>query len=121
MILEFADQSQLEIKNIYGAPKLVDGVLRDTLVITVDPDTIEFAELRSNFYQNDKVSMLYTYEGEEKITIGEGYKIFVSISDERRKIQRVPGKMEPDRYEHVYVVTIAQMTYEEYHGKHVEE
>ena len=93
MILEFVDGSQLEVSTIIGGPKLINGVLRDTLQIEVDPSTIEFNELKNKFKDNQNTSKLYTYvedeDGnitDEKVEIGEDYSIFVSISDEEKKI-----------------------------------
>lgn len=121
MILEFLDGSQIDVIAIFGGPQLINGVMRDTLRIEVSP-TIEFDKLKSHFKDNPKTSMLYSYtesaDGSEvtKNEIGEGYNIFVSISDEERKKASPPGRLLPDQIEEVYVVTIAQMTYQEYHG-----
>lgn len=121
MVLEFNDTSRLEVLTIIGGPKLINGVLRDTLEIEVDPSTINFDELKRQF-KEEKVSKLYTYvddvdeEGnavQVRTEIGEDYTIFVSISDEERKIVQPPGKVVPDQYEEVYIVTIAQITYAE--------
>lgn len=123
MILEFLDKSQIEIIAIFGSPKLVMGVMRDTLNIEVSPSSISFEDLKSHFKDNPKTGTLYTY-GETtdetgnivtgKITIGEGYNIFVSITDENRKAPSPPGRLVPDKIEEVYVVSIAQMTYQEH-------
>lgn len=121
MVLEFNDTSRLEVLTIIGGPKLINGVLRDTLEIEVDPSTINFDELKRQF-KEEKISKLYTYvddideEGnavQVRTEIGEDYTIFVSISDEERKIVQSPGKVLPDKYEEVYIVTIAQITYAE--------
>lgn len=116
MILEFLDGSKMEVLSIFGGPRLINGVMRDTLRIEISPSAVKFEELRECFKNNPKTAMLYTYteDSDTKNNIGEGYQIFVSISDEERKIAVVPGKMVPDEYEEVYVVTIAQMTYQEY-------
>lgn len=125
MILEFLDGSKIDVNAIFGGPQLVNGVLRDTLRIEVDPTTISFNDLKSHFKDNPKTSMLYSYTDglddsgnpiEVKNEIGEGYNIFVSISDEERKKSTPPGRIQPDQMEEVFVVTIAQMTYQEYHG-----
>lgn len=122
MKLEFLDGSQIEILTIIGGPRLIMGTMRDTLRIEVSPKSIGFEELKSHFKDNPKTRMLYTYtdvneEGrtiEVKNEIGEGYSIFVSISDEERIIAAPPGRLLPDKVEEVYIVTIAQMTYQEY-------
>lgn len=127
MILEFLDGSKLEVIAIFGGPQLVNGVLRDTLRIEVSPSIIDFTDLKSHFKDNPKTSMLYSYtesadgEGIVKSEIGEGYNIFVSISDEERKKAAPPGRLLPDQIEEVYVVAIAQMTYQEYHNSDVTE
>lgn len=127
MILEFVDGTQIEVEAIFGGPRLINGVMRDTLRIEVSPNTIGFDDLKSLFKNNPATSMLYSYtnnideEGNaitEKNTIGEGYNIFVSISDETRKVVTPPGMLLPDKLEDIFIVTIAQMTYQEYHETH---
>lgn len=127
MILEFVDGTQIEVEAIFGGPRLINGVMRDTLRIEVSPDTIGFDDLKVLFKNNPATSMLYSYtnniDGEgntitEKNTIGEGYNIFVSISDETRKVVTPPGMLLPDKLEDIFIVTIAQMTYQEYHETH---
>ena len=97
------------------------GVLRDTLIIEVDPKTISFDDLKSKFTNETMLSSLYTYSEstkedgtETKTLVGEGYKIFVSLSNEMKRSNQVPGRMAPDKSEEVYVVSIAQQTYQEY-------
>ena len=120
MVLEFLDGTQLEVKAIFGGPRLIMGVMRDVLRIEVDPNTIGFADLRAMFKENPNTRMLYTYVEEDGIPdperklIGEGYMIFVSISDEERKVTVPPGVMAPDQKEEIFVVQIAQQTYAEY-------
>lgn len=124
MKLEFLDGTQLEVTNIFGGPRLVMGVMRDTLRIEISPNTIEFKDLKVLFKDNPATVMLYCYTDTvddsgnvvtEKNEIGEGYSIFVSVSDEERKVAAPPGRLAPDEIEEVFVVTIAQMTYQEYH------
>lgn len=116
MLLEFGNGTQLEVDNIIGGPRLVMGVLRDTLRIEVYPHVMEFKELKSLFEQGD--GTFYTTEevdGEvQKVMIGEGYTILVAVSDEKRKVGTPPGRLLPDQYEEIYVVTIAQETYQEH-------
>lgn len=124
MTLEFLDGSQLEVKTIIGGPKLIRGVMRDTLQIEIDPNTITIDELKEIFRDDQKCRTLYSYETviDESTdtntvvrnTIGEGYTIFVSILDEDRRIAQPPGLLIPDVIEEVLTVTIAQMTYAEY-------
>lgn len=124
MTLEFIDGSQLEVLAIIGGPKLVRGVMRDTLQIEVDPTSISFSELKALFKDEEKCRTLYSYteavdESTDtntmvRNTVGEGYTIFVSIADEEKLLTHQPGLMLPDEIEELYVVTIAQMTYQEY-------
>lgn len=115
MTLEFLDGKKIEVRDIFGGPRLVMGAMRDTLRIEIDPSTIDFNTLKSYFKDNPNTSKLYTYDdSQERSLIGEGYKIFVSISDEERKIQPPPGKIAPEQTEEIYVVQIAQQTYQEF-------
>jgi hypothetical protein len=122
MILELLDGTQIEVKNIFGGPRLIDGVMRDTLRIEVDPDTIAFGVLKSYFKDNPSTALMSTYNDVEedgevksvKSDIGEGYQIFVSITDEERKVTPPPGRLVADTYEEVFIVTMAQLTYQEY-------
>lgn len=123
MILELLDGTQLEVKNIFGGPRLIDGIMRDTLRIEVDPAVIEFNTLKNLFEDNPNTALISTYtevtddNGETtnvKTDIGEGYQLFVSIADTKRKVTPPPGRLVPDTYEEVYIVTIAQLTYQEY-------
>lgn len=127
MILQFKDGTQLDVIGIFGGPRLIMGVMRDTLRIEVDPSSVTFDELKALFKNNPNTSTLYTYTETvddnnrpiiKKNEVGEGYEIFVSISDEERRITPPPGKMAPDQIEEVYVVTVAQMTYQEYQQAH---
>jgi hypothetical protein len=120
MFLQFEDKSQIEVKSIFGSYKLIHGVLRDTLRIEIDPDTTSFDELCETFKDNPKTSTLYSVQdpddnGYQIVTkIGEGYNVFVSISNERVKKNSIPGSMEAPVYEDIFVVQIAQQTYAEY-------
>lgn len=123
MILEFKDGTQLEVKAIFGGPRLVNGELRDTLRIEVDPNTIYFDDLKALFRLNENTDELYVYNNSSdaendpvkgKTKIGDGYNIFVSITDEERLIAPPPGQLQPKRFEQVYIVSIAQMTYLEH-------
>lgn len=127
MILQFKDGTQLDVLGIFGGPRLIMGVMRDTLRIEVDPSTTSFGELKTLFKNNPNTSTLYSYTESvddnnrpiiKRNEIGEGYEIFVSISDEHRRVTPPPGKIVPDQLEEVFVVTIAQMTYQEYQQAH---
>lgn len=123
MLLEFLDGSQIEVNEIFGGPKLIMGVMRDTLRIEVSPDTMTIDELKAHFKNQEKCRTLYSYTDDVdddgapivvRNTIGEGYTIFVSVSDEERLVRCQPGLLRPDKVEEVLVVTVAQMKYNEY-------
>lgn len=121
MLLRFADKSTIEIKNIFGAYQMVNGVLRDTLKIEIDPKVASYDELVSLFKDNPNTETLFTVneldDGSQSVsTIGEGYTVYVSVSNERVKkfSSAEPGKIIKPEYEDIFVVRIAQQTYEEY-------
>lgn len=123
MILEFLNGSQIEVKEIFGGPKLIMGMMRDTLRIEVSPSLMPIDNLKAYFKDQTACRTLYAYTDDVdddgkpiviKNTIGEGYAIFVSIADEERIVRCQPGLLRPDVIEEVFVVTIAQMTYNEY-------
>ena len=116
MILEFADGTQLNVKNIFAGPRLIDGIMRDTFRIEIDPSTMGFEDIKKLFNDTNKTSLLYAYsdESNDKTNIGEGYQLFVSITDTNRKVTPPPGRLVPITYEEVYIITMAQLTYEEY-------
>lgn len=121
MQLKFVDGSSIQVLSIFGGPRLINGVMRDTLRIEVAPETISFEDLKSHFKNNPKTVKLYTIEPStdgsteaKESEIGEGYRIFVSIAEEQKRISAPPGKLVPPKYEDIYVVQIAQQTYEEY-------
>lgn len=128
MTLEFLDGTQLEVITIIGGPKLIGGVMRDTLQIEVDPSVATLEQLKALFKDPIKCRTLYGYneavdESTDQVstvreTIGEGYTIFVSVADEERRIAAPPGYLQPDTIEEVYVVQIAQLTYAEYMLEH---
>lgn len=126
MKLEFADGRQIEVIAIYGGPRLIQGSMRDTLRIEVNPSLINFDNLKALFMDSDNLSTIYSITEstnetgdmvETKSEIGEGYTLFVSISDEVRNIAQIPGKLEPPTSEEIYTVTIAQETYAEHQLK----
>ena len=49
MKLEFIDKSQIEVLTIFGGPSLVNGVMRDTLRIEVDPNKVNLNDLKEIF------------------------------------------------------------------------
>ena len=123
MILEFVDESSIDVIAIFGSPVNINGTIRDVLTIEVDPATTSQNKLREIFSNTDNLAHLYTYEDEvnendeiitSKIEIGEGYTILLNVEKEARKVEKFPGKITPDEFTSVLVVTIAQMTYDEW-------
>lgn len=123
MILEFVDESSIDVIAIFGSPVNINGTIRDVLTIEVDPATTSQNKLREIFSNTDNLAHLYTYEDEvnendeivtSKIEIGEGYTILLNVEKETRKVEKFPGKITPDEFTSVLVVTIAQLTYDEW-------
>lgn len=122
MKLEFLDGSQIDVIAIFGGPKMIDGVMRDTIRIEVSPESSNLEDLKTYFKDPLKTSMLFSYTEEQisgnielkKNMIGEGYNIFVSANQETRKIQQQPGILAPEQTEDINVIVISQMTYQEY-------
>lgn len=121
MILEFTNGNSINVMTIIGGPVNFQGIIRDVLSIEVDPNEISIEELKRIFGDTSNLAYLYTYEDEEdgvipytKIEIGEGYTIVVGIEEVTRKVNQIPGKIVPDVYETINLVTLAQMTYEEW-------
>lgn len=123
MILEFKNGDQLQVMTIFGGPVTFDGITRDVLTIEIDNKTTTVDNLKHIFSNASNMTHLYTYEdtfdenGDSiniKIEIGEGYTILLGIEEITRKVDHIPGKMLPDEYETIYIVTIAQMTYDEW-------
>ena len=123
MILEFVDGSSIDVIAIFGSPVNINGTMRDVLTIDIDPNTISQNKLREIFNNTNNLAHLYTYEDEvnendeivtSKIEIGEGYTILLNVEKETRKVEKFPGKITPDEFTSVLVVTIAQMTYDEW-------
>ena len=122
--LEFTDGRRIDIEAIYGSPRLVHGSMRDTLQIEIDPDKINFNSLKalfseiSNLEEIHSVTITNSDDGqvsEDKTTIGQGYTILVSITDENRMVySEAPGTWEPPTTKEVFIVTIAQETYAEH-------
>lgn len=122
--LEFTDGRRIDVEAIYGSPQLVQGAMRDTLQIEIDPNKINFNSLKalfseiSNLEEINSVVMIEGDDGhdsEDKTTIGQGYVILVSITDENRTVYSdTPGTWEPPTIKEVFVVTIAQETYAEH-------
>ena len=122
-VLEFVDKSQLDIITIFGGPANINGIVRDVLSIEIDPSVISIDELNEVFSNTDNLAHLYIYEPERnengdisntKIEIGEGYTILLGVEEVTRKVNPFPGKIVPETYESVYIVNIAQMTYDEW-------
>lgn len=121
MILEFANGSKINVMTIIGGPVNLNGITRDVLTIEVDPSVVPIDNLKRIFANTSNLAHLYTYEDSEdesvadtKIEIGEGYTILISVEEITRKVNKFPGKIVEDTYETINLVTIAQMTYEEW-------
>ena len=123
MILEFNDGSQLEILRIFGSKHLIQGVYRDVLSIQIDQSANTIDNLKSIFADSNKTNHLYTpsEDTDDKgniinvtTEIGEGYNLLLSVEPTRIEISAMPGKIVPPKYQDIYVVSIAQMTYDEY-------
>ena len=115
MYIEFTDGTQLECLRILGKPVMYNGTERDTLNIEFTPsDTLD--HIRSYFTNPSNMETLYSRLSDltPKETIGTGYMILVDARDESRRIKYAPGEMRPIQYENVFVITIAQLTYQEY-------
>lgn len=127
MILEFKDESKIEASDIFAGPKMINGVMRDVLRIEVPPTRHSFAQLKARFKNNPNTDVMYTYVNttdedghsiSEKVKIGEGYNIFVSLSIEDRIINPPPGTLAPPETEEIFVVSMAQETYDEHQISH---
>ena len=123
MILEFADNSQIVVHDIFGGPINVDGVMRDSLTIEIPMNGNTIDGLTNTFKDTQKLTHLYTYEKrrndrnklvDTKIEIGEGYTIVLGINRSTRKVKTFPGRLLPNRTEDIYKVRLAQLTYEEW-------
>ena len=120
MTLEFLDGTQLEVIRIFGGPRMINGISRDTLSIEVDPSEATIEELRNLFSDSSKTNNLFLYLSNEanttetKSLVAEGYNILVSCRKETRKIDRMPGMISRDEYEDINIVNISQLTYDEY-------
>lgn len=119
MILEFIDKTQIEVLSIFGGPSLIKGVTRDTLRIEVDPNTTSLDTLSNLFRYGNRCLRLFTYDSDEgedeiKLKIGDGYSVFVDCKEETREVIYPPGEIRQKEYETIYIVTIAQYTYEEW-------
>lgn len=120
MTIEFMNGETLEVKQVFGGARLIDGIKRDVLRIEVSP-TIEKEELERLFKDNPNAFRIYSYINREespniakRVIMAEGYTIFIGITSEKKIIPHQPGLLLPDKSEFVNVVSIAQITYEEY-------
>lgn len=122
-LLEFMNGSRIEVNVIFGGPVNVNGIIRDVLSIEINPKSISLTDLQTLFDNPNNLAHLYTYELEcddndiqfkTKIEIGEGYTILLGIEEVDQLIQPFPGKITKPQSKDVYIVTIAQMTYDEW-------
>ena len=121
MILQFKDNTSIEVITIIGRQRLTMGAMRDTLMIEIKPSKYSFEELKACFQNPDKTMKMYIHESENnEFPSNElvGYSMFVSISDEIRDVHNISGKMEAPITEEVYIVTMCQLTYAEFALQH---
>ena len=120
MILEFVDGTQIIVNTIIGGPAIVGDNTRDVLTIEIDPNSISIANLESKFHNIKNLAHLYTYEIDEetgnncKLEIGEGYTMVLKVESLTRVVPPFPGKISQIEYETIYIVKLAQLTYQEW-------
>ena len=116
MILEFTDGSQLECLRIFGKPVTYNGIERDTLSIEISPDDTSLEHVRTYFLNPSNMEFIYSRKSSDAVkeTIGTGYMILVDSRTENRRVKHRPGEMVPETYQDVIIITIAQLTYQEY-------
>ena len=124
MILEFVNKFRMNVKNIFGGPINVNGIIRDVLSIEIEPDdSISINDIKAIFNNTKNLAFLYTYELDyiengdlvnKKLQIGEGYTILLGVEEVTRKLNNFPGTIAPERFETLYIVNIAQLTYDEW-------
>jgi hypothetical protein len=141
MILIFADNTELEIKNIHGGPKWVQGFSRDVLSIEVDPKVADLNKLQELFHNTEKTQVLKTKEikkvqelvetdeideatkekkkemkevEKEIVTvIGEYYTIYVGCQNEIREENQLTTSPSENPTVEINKVEIAQLTHSE--------
>lgn len=115
MTVELANGTRLEARDVFGGPRMVNGVIRDVLRLEFDLREQTFLELRTLFRDNPATDHLFTYDDEgNKLEMGNGYNIFISIADEQRTIKNPPGVLAKEEVEDVFVVQLAQQTLAEH-------
>lgn len=123
MIIELMDGTQIvNVRNVYGGPKLIDGVVRDTLRIEIDiSESIE--DIENILFNNPNTMKMYTFNTiinddksvtEEKVLMCEGYNIGVYIKKVEKVIPHKPGFLLPDEKIEIIEVMMAQLIYDEY-------
>jgi len=114
VILGFHNDTQIEVMQIFGGPRLLYGSMRDVLTIEIEVkegNTVDV--IKKLFLENIGSGTLYAITDNDKTEIGQGYNILVSVADEYREVVPTPGKREPLTIEEVYIVTLAQSTHQE--------
>ena len=117
MKLIFADDTQLEVRTIYGGRQFVRNADRDVLAVEVDPAECTVPGLIELFQDAGKTVLLTTVQtndgAEERTDIGTDYTLYLSASNEVREIKPNPGFLTQPATEEVNIVKIAQLTYAE--------
>jgi len=114
MKIIFADNSEIEVKTIFGSPCRVQNADRDMLTIEVDPTVANTEGLRTVFMDKSKTSRIRTQDELGQISeVGEDYTIYISSTNERREVVHAPGSINPPEWEEINIVKIAQLTYME--------
>ena len=141
MKLIFADNTEMEIKNIFGNPEYVQGFNRDVLTIEIDPKVADLNKIQEIFKDSSKTKVLTTKELrkvqelveteeideqtkekkkemkelEKEITtqIGQWYTIYISSVNEVKEIRSVTGTPTENPTEEVNKVKIGQLTHTE--------
>ena len=141
MKLIFADNTEMEIKNIFGNPEYVQGFNRDVLTIEIDPKVADLNKIQEIFKDSSKTKVLTTKEVrkvqelveteeideqtkekkkemkevEKEITtqIGQWYTIYISSVNEVKEIKTVTGVPSENPTEEVNKVKIGQLTHTE--------
>lgn len=134
MKLIFADDTTLEIKNIFGGPEFIQAANRDVLTIEVDPKVADLNKLKEIFSDKEKIKFLKTSEmkkinelvdvedgkqemkevEKEIITeLGNYYTLYLGCQNEVREVRSIQASPNQFPMEEVNKVRIGQMTYAE--------
>ena len=117
MKIIFADETEIEVKTIYGMSQRIQNADRDVLIIEIDPNIADTEQLRDIFTDKNKTRRIRTstiIEEDESISdVGNDYTLYLSVSNERREVHNTPGEINAPEWEIINIVKIAQLTYME--------